>query len=249
VNHLVNRSNIAFVFVALMLANGCAERDILSHELSSAGHGGDTSGPANASATGSWDTEADSSIEPRQGNFPEPVVSVCGTLPPGVEPLPGLTSAWALEVEGQFMSGQQTESNGLRLTLSSLGLGCDEAFPANEEPSTCGAYEWWIGMTLQPEVGVGIHDFDETAGIFPEMFGWASDCSGEVVGGYGGYVPSDAPAGRVEIHAITDECVVGTLHYFEFALSGELAELAGGFVAQRCKVDCLPTLENETNDC
>jgi hypothetical protein len=247
VDDLVSRTNIAPVFVALMLVHGCVERDVLSHELSSsAGGGADTT--ASASTTGSWD-EGSSSIEPRQGNFPEPVVSVCGTLPPGVEPLPGLTSAWALEVEGQFNSGQQTESNGLRLTLSSLGLGCDEAFPENEEPSTCGEYNWWIGMTLQPEVGVGVHDFDQTAGIFPEMFGWASDCSGEVVGGYGGYVPSDAPAGRVEIHEITDECVVGTLHYFEFALSGELAELAGGFVAQRCKVDCLPTLENETNDC
>jgi hypothetical protein len=243
VNDLVNRSKIASLFVAGMLANGCADRDILSHELSSVGHGDEATEPVNASATGSWDTDGDSSIEPRQGNFPEPAVSICGDLPPNVAPLPGLVSAWAVEVdEGKIVNGTPTAANGLRLTLSNGAFGCADRLTLEgpSVPSSCEETLWWLGMTLQPEVGVGIHDFDETPGIFPEVLSWAAECHGEAVGGYGGYEPTDSPVGRIEVHSMTPDCVVGTLHYFEFGLSGDLAELSGGFVAQRCNLECLP---------
>jgi hypothetical protein len=71
-----------------------------------------------------------------------------------------------------------------------------------------------------------------TSTRLPACFRREPNCGGDV-GGYGGYEPTDSPVGRIEIISMTEDCVVGKVHYLEFG-APELAEVTGGFVAQRC---------------
>ena len=244
--------------VAIFASTACADRDVLTHELSSTVSSPSTDDPSDdpsdedrsdrrqgSSTSGEdWlDSSGADPIDEQSGNYPEPATSMCGSLPEGIDPIPGLTSAWAMRSDEPTVDdGKPTAANGLRLILSNAGLECGDTLTFDDPPNpACGEAAWWYAMTLQPELGLGTFDFDETPGLFPEVLTRDAACSGEAVGGYGEYEPSDSPVGRIEILSITEDCVVGKLHYFEFGQTdGSASELSGGFVAQRCQVDCLP---------
>lgn len=178
---------------------------------------------------------------PGLGNFPEPAQSSCGTLPDGLEPIPGLASAWV--AEGSFMGtneqGEHVAQHGLRLRLSDGGVACDEAFNAGWDPCTTA---WGWGMTLPDGMQTpGTYALSDWGGIYLEQVFQVVDATcgdGGEGGGDGGPEPSDMP-GEIEILHIDDECVIGRIH--DVQLGGtQQPSLSGGFVAMRCATECIP---------
>lgn len=219
----------ALAFALLVGPTGCAERDILHHTHDGGGGG-----------------SADETLTERGGNFPEPAVTLCGTLPEGVDPIPGLTAAWAAESTFTSFDGPPSYP-GIRLRFSDWGFTCDERLPnvADECQDS-----WSFALTLPIDLAPGVYDLTEVSGLaFEETFtfGDRNECGGSG-GGDGGYDPHDSPGGELEIFFITDDCIAGELRDLDLGQGDPLVEPNGGFVAQRCTSECVPTLAHRCDE-
>jgi len=215
--------------VALLcgLCAGCSDRALIHHPGLD---GGQAEGGLDDGST------------PRLGNFPEPAVTQCGALPEGVDPIPGLATAWAVggNAPGTSPDGGPFPDDLVLLRFADYGLECDEAVPEILE-SCQSMWTFGVGLplaNLQP----GVHQLATLSDLFTETYVASSvdgDCIGGGIGG-GGPGPGAEPQGELEIFALTDDCVVGELRGL-LDVGGDLdVDRNGGFVAMRCHSDCVP---------
>ena len=210
---------------AFLAAGGCVERDILHHDLSGDAEAGDAE-----------------ELSDRSGNFPEPAQTVCGTLPPGVSPIPGLNAAWA--VQSTFETWDSPEPYpGIRLRFSDYGFECADDFPSAK--GVCES-TWAFALTLPVDLAPGIYELGQVAGLARESKFTVShlgECAGGEAGEEGGYEPSGALEGEIEIFAVTSDCIMGEVRNMA-AHSVPPLEPNGGFVAQRCQSTCVPGVDH-----
>ncbi|MCX4246869.1 hypothetical protein [Paraliomyxa miuraensis] len=165
-----------------------------------------------------------------EGNFPAEVEERCGTLPPGVGSIPGLTSAWLSEVpvkEGEVSPRAAATSKVLRLSddgvpcgdpLDPELIGCPRAWAVDISLRTAAfgpgtfalddyAQSWHLATATRVEDGVC--ERDQELGVFE--------------------------GGQLEIFTLTDACVVGRLVATTDEIPVEGGPVEGGFVALRCE--------------
>jgi hypothetical protein len=210
------------LILPLVVLVGCVDRDVIAHEM-----------PSDA---------GESALQPREGNFPEPATSMCGSLPAAVTPIAELATSWMVTAPG---------TTGRRLRISNEGLGCAEAFVLADPPTgNCDeSWSWWYGLTLPVEIdGPGIYELDQVAGLYPEISMTDNACGGDVGGGGGEPGEFAGPGAELEIFAMTETCIIGELRGLHFGVYHPELELSGGFVAQRCETSCA-TLEATGPEC
>jgi hypothetical protein len=165
--------------------------------------------------------EVDGGTMSSLGNFPEPALTRCGELGADVYEIDELRSAWSVvAIGGTEDTDGEVEAGTIRLRLSDGGMGdCRDALDLGA---------WGFAMTLAPdEATVGIHDF---AGLFaPEL---------ELV--EHGETTAEPIAGTLRLVRVTQDCVVGVLSSVTKG-GAPMHELSGGFAAEVCTHDCLPT--------
>lgn len=169
-------------------------------------------------------------------NFPQDAIARCGPLPQGVEPIEGLSTAWAVMVAPDKDNNPtfSVATQSLVLRLSDQGIGCDETLAP--ELLTC-PDGWATDITVRqgdPKPGrYALADHGQgfsVATVWRERRGNTAVCEGETV---------DSPfsGGEVEIFTVTDDCVVGRLVDTALPLGEAGAPVQGGFVALRCDPD------------
>jgi hypothetical protein len=206
-----------------------------------------------ATATGVFDSTdagfADTSTtgdDSGVGNFPDPAIAECGDLPAGVDPIPGLATAWAVtgNAPGMDREGNRFPDDLVRLRFADYGAGCDESFVGVSRSCT-NAWNFALSLAVL-DLAPGVYDLPTLANLHPEFhmsIGDGIDCGGEEAGG-GGPGPGAEPSGELEIFSVTDDCVLGELRGLANT-SGDLdIDRNGGFVAMRCESDCVPMPDN-----
>jgi hypothetical protein len=181
------------------------------------------------------------------GNFPERVEELCDGLPDDIDAIDGLASAYALVGQRSFGDADASLDPGaVRIRLSSWGITADQAPPPMDDsfaPPEALAGGWLFAFELPAHA--------QTPGVYP-LSGlspgwaesWAGECNGEICGGGGGGgggagVPI-ADQGELEVFVVDDDCVVGAIRDTDSAASGVRA---GGFVAQRVELPCVPVVD------
>jgi len=168
-------------------------------------------------------------LEVPEGNFPSQARERCGPLPPGVEPIEGLKTAWAMtqvpvkDRDATF----RVATSSLVLRLSDDGVPC--AGPM--EPEVLGCPDaWGVDVVLRnAEPGPGTFALQDYGQGFELSTAHRVDgeCSGDhVAGGF--------PSGEIELFTVTDDCLVGRLVGTADTLDEAGAPIEGGFVALRC---------------
>lgn len=169
-------------------------------------------------------------LEP-EGNFPEQAQERCGPLPFGVEPIPGLQSAWAM-AKVPIKDGEispRAATSGMVLRLSDDGVPCGE--PLDAELIGC-PQAWAVDVSLRhADFGPGTFALDDYAQS------WHLATAQRVADGS---CERDREldvfeGGELEIFTITDDCVVGRLLGTTDELADAGAPIEGGFVALRCE--------------
>ena len=165
------------------------------------------------------------------GNFPEPAISRCGELPEGVEPVPGLTAAWAvLALPGATdTDGEAVPTGGVRLRLADHAIeDCAGAF---FDPFECDGLRCKWGLSIAINEAPVVSSFVDLARL-PE-----ADFEVAVIDGLG---PAIVPGrgGTLVLHRVTSDCVVGELRDVE---TTDGIPRDGGFVAELCQRQCIPS--------
>jgi len=171
-----------------------------------------------------------------EGNFPEPAVTRCGDVLGDLPAIDGLASAWAvIAVPGATANGDPVEAGSVLLRVSEQAIGSCAASPQSDFFGSTG-FETDMGggrgleLVLAPEeLTLGVHDVATLAA--PQVF----------VYGEGGGIDSGAE-GSIELLHVDDGCVIGVVH--GFATDTNEPFMSGGFVAQTCQLQCLPTQNN-----
>lgn len=223
------------------LCAACTERQLISHpaeERDSLADSGESVGETPAESAGD--------DGPNLGNFPEPAITECGGLPAGVDPIPGLSTAWAVSGNAPgIVEGVALPDDAVRLRFADRGIGCDESFAAIE--TSC-ADAWAFGFSLPlQDLQPGVYDMASLANLFPELYSWTAgepECAGGDVGGGGGSGVGAEPQGELEIFSINDDCIVGEFRGLLDALGDLDFDRNGGFIAMRCQSDCVPVIGN-----
>jgi hypothetical protein len=227
------------------LCAGCTERQLISHPGFDDGvnsDGLDGGAPATTTFEPGEDTEGAANL----GNFPEPAMTECGGLPAGVDPIPGLSTSWAVigNTPGVGPEGEPYPDNQVRLRFSDFGAGCDETFAPVTE--SC-VDAWTFAFSVSPQnLTPGVYEMAALPHLYPELEASMTvddGCAGGEVGG-GGANPGAESQGQLEIFTATDECVVGELRGLYDAYGDLDVDRNGGFVAMRCQSDCVPMLGN-----
>lgn len=180
------------------------------------------------------------------GNFPDPAIAECGDLPAGVDPIPGLATAWAVtgNAPGMDREGSRLPDDLVRFRFADYGAACDESF-VGVSGSCMNAWNFALSLAVL-DLAPGIYDLPTLSNLYPEFqmsTGAPPECGGEEVDG-GGAGPGAEPSGELEIFSVTDDCVLGELRGLANT-SGDLdIDRNGGFVAMRCQSDCVPMPDN-----
>ena len=233
------------------LCASCTERQLISHPDFDDGaesdglDGGEDGLEGGASATTGFEPGGESEGGANLGNFPEPAITECGGLPPGVDPIPGLSTAWVVtgNVPGTGSDGLPYPDDLARLRFSDFGAGCDEAFTFSE--SCVDAWTFAFSLALQ-NLAPGVYDLASLPNLYPEIEASVTlddGCAGGEIGG-GGSDPGAEPQGELEIFSVTGGCVVGELRGLMDGFGDLDISRNGGFVAMRCESECVPMLEN-----
>ena len=159
-----------------------------------------------------------------RGNFPQPAQTRCGDLPDGLEPIPGLASAWVVVALPDAVSSddEPVPAGSAMVRLADHALDdCDTAFfnftcsPREE----CG---WATRFTLPNLESGSTHDLPALDGSdFTVITPWGNG-------------PGDA--GVVVLRRVTPDCVVGEVRDFD----DDTGLGSGGFVAEVCRRQCIP---------
>ncbi len=213
----------------LALTLGCgATVDVIDHT-----GGGDGSG-----------TQADAPDpeELMDRNFPEPALTVCGLLPPGVAPIADLATARVVTGPRNPTATEAPVASSVpRLRLASFGLEADASIGDVE----CDGEGWMLGLDLV-ELAPGVYPLAELVESYPEGYERYESPDGEDGCGYGsgwGTMSTPATYGELEIFAVTDSCVMGELRGTMSGPQTAFPLRDGGFVAERAAVACVPMLD------
>jgi hypothetical protein len=166
-----------------------------------------------------------------EGNFPLEAQERCGPLPPGVVPIAGLASAWAMTrvpVDGDTSFRAATKSVVLRLSDDGVPCGVPLAPELIDCPSA-----WAVDVTLRnTDLGPG------TFALESYGQGWDLATAHRVDRScVRDQEPGEFEAGAVEIFTVTEDCVVGRLVGTAHELPAAESPVEGGFVALRCEPD------------
>ena len=213
------------------LASGCAQETI---------HHGDPALSESSNSFGSFSGGGSVSGSPFDGpnfdgNYPNPAVTRCGDVLGDLPAIDGLASAWALiAVPGATRDGEPVETGTVLLRISERMIS-----DCGSEAVTSFATGGQDRMDLRDiEVMLGPDEF--TVGEHP-----VSELAAPAVRLLGdGETEDFGTSAQVELLHVDDDCVIGILRGFE----GESGEpfMEGGFVAQTCQRQCIPS---DTNDC
>jgi hypothetical protein len=200
---------------------GCGS-DVIQHEVHRTTDPTATGGLVSLGEVGGFTSaEVDGGTMSSLGNFPEPALTRCGELGDDVYEIGDLRSAWSVVAIGgtQGIDGE-VEAGTIRLRLSDGGMGdCQDGLDVGT---------WGFAMTLAPgETTIGIHDF---ASLFAPELELVQD----------GETRTQPIAGTIRLVRVTQDCVVGVLSSVTKG-GTPVPELSGGFAAEVCARDCLPT--------
>lgn len=224
--------------------------------------------------------------DPHEGNFPEPAVTRCGDLPPGIAPVDEMLSAWAVvAVPDATIDGEPVAAGTVQLRISQEGLSqCGAATSSNEEGeisgsgssssgdppsgdtsgSSSGSTSGSSSGDTSGDSSGGTSDGTTGSAVPDPGFEQTGDRTLELMMGphemaLGTHAVADLVApgvkltgswstndfgdqASVELLRVDDDCVVGVLHGFRSSHNTPFLE--GGFVAQTCQRQCIPTRNN-----
>lgn len=184
------------------------------------------------------------------GNYPEPAVTRCGEVLGDLHPIEGLASAWAIAaVPGATANGESIEAGSVLLRISEDAIvGCGDS-PQWEFSGSSGS-----GATTTGDIGTT--SFREDVGTGPRGFELLL-APGELELGvhevaaladpqtvaYGqGAVSGSSGEASIELLRVDDGCVIGIAR--GFVTDNGQPFMNGGFVAETCQRQCIPTRDN-----
>ncbi len=206
-------------------------------------HGaGETGFVGFSSATDSFGTSGDGGASNVDGNYPEPAVTRCGDVLGDRPPIDGLSSAWAvIAVPDATRGGTPVETGSMLLRISEgVVRDCGDGPDADGFAGSSSGFGGFSGtddgplvtarglelMLTPAELGPGVHMVSEL------------DAPGVVVYGDGASTEPSAGA-SIELLRVDDDCVIGVVRDFETETGEPFME--GGFVAQTCQRQCIPS--------
>ncbi|MBV1859265.1 MAG: hypothetical protein KUG77_12695 [Nannocystaceae bacterium] len=172
------------------------------------------------------------------GNYPEPAVTRCGEVPGDTLPIEGLASAWGIVAVPGATANQDPIAAGsvlLRISEQAIRFCGDAPEPislggsgSSTGPTGTGARG--VELLLGPEeLTLGVHEI--TALEDPRVVVYGD-----------GAVSASAAEGRIELLHVDDDCIIGVVRDF-VSDTGE-PFMPGGFVAQTCQQQCIPSKGN-----
>ncbi len=185
-----------------------------------------------------------------RGNYPQPAITRCGEVLGDLHPIEGLASAWAITaVPGATANGESIEAGSVLLRISEDAIGdCGDApqWEFSESSGSGATTTGAAGTTSFPEdVGTGPRGFELL--LSPEEFELgvhevaALTSPRTFVYGQGAVGGSSAGA-SIELLRVDDECVIGIAR--GFVSDNDQPFMNGGFVAETCQRQCIPTRDN-----
>ena len=179
------------------------------------------------------------------GNYPEPAVTRCGAVLGDMPPIEGLAAAWAVAaVPGATANGEAIETGSVLLRISEHPIDDCGGSPQLE----------FSGSTGSSTAGDnGTTSFDEDVGTGPRGFELllapgelalgvlevaALEGARTLVYGHGAVSGSGAGA-SIEFLRVDDDCVIGIAR--GFVTDTDQPFMNGGFVAETCQLQCIPT--------
>lgn len=185
------------------------------------------------------------------GNYPHPATTRCGDVLGELPAIEQLESAWAvISVPGATADGEPFPTGSVVLRLSETPMHECGAAPGDGGPFDFGGSTGSSGssgdasgtgaslpqgprgleLTLNAdEFGKGTHTV--TTLDNPRVWAYGTGATLEV-----------PPTASIELQRVDDDCVIGTIRGFE-ATDGT-PFMHGGFVAQTCQRQCIPTPNN-----
>ncbi|HWB81503.1 MAG TPA: hypothetical protein VG755_41360 [Nannocystaceae bacterium] len=198
---------------------GCGS-DIIEHGALDPSDSTVTSGLESLASMTSFG-EVDGGTMSGAGNYPEPALTRCGELGDDIYDIGELRSAWSVvAIGGTEDTDGEVEAGTIRLRLSDGAMGdCQDPLDLAT---------WGFALTLAPdETSIGIHDF---ADLFAPDLELVQD----------GERRTQPISGTLRLVRVTQDCVVGVLSSVVQG-STPMPQLSGGFAAEVCTRDCLPT--------
>jgi len=172
------------------------------------------------------------------GNYPHPAVTRCGDVLGGVEPIDGLVSAWAIvAVPGATRGGEPVDTGSVLLRVSEEGLSDCGAAPFEGFSSSTGSTGTTSGDTVAGDRTIEILLGPDESVVGRRDVADLEDSQVALFGG--GATEIHGSEASVELLRVDDDCVIGIVHGFEATDGGPFLE--GGFVAQTCQQQCIPT--------
>ncbi len=232
-----------------VLGAGCPSKSFehggQSAPSDSVGFGSITAGPT-ATVTDSGGI-GDESSPNRDGNYPDPAVTRCGDVAGDMSPINGLTSAWAVvAVPGATMDGTAVEAGSVLLRISTEVIR--ECGDAPEPLDFFGGSGTGTGTgsdtTGGASPGIELSDRGLELMLAPDELTLGphavADLAEPRVTLLGRGATSDFGAeASIEFVRVDDDCMIGFVHGFESDTG--LPFMEGGFVAQTCQRQCLPS--------
>lgn len=169
--------------------------------------------------------EVDGGTMSGAGNFPEPALTRCGELGDDIYEIGELRSAWSVvAIGGTEDTDGEVQAGTIRLRLSDGGMGdCQDGLELGT---------WGFALTLAPdETTLGVHDFADLHAPDPEL----------VEDGHTRTQPID---GTLRLVRVTQDCIVGVLSNVTRG-GTPMQQLSGGFAAEVCTRECLPTASHD----
>lgn len=174
----------------------------------------------------------------RDGNFPQPARTRCGDLPPGLDPMPGLASAWAVIAAPGAIdpSGEDVPSGSTRIRLADHAVvNCThQMFLQIEDVGPTGFCttddcSWGLEFTLPDATPFKDYELVDARRV---EFG---NTLADTVEPQGNGVDAS-----VFLHRVTPDCIVGEV----IGIEGDRESVPGegGFVAEVCRSTCMPGL-------
>ena len=235
--------------ILALLGGGCQTRSFDHGDAPLDSGTGDTFG-----SFGGEVGEAPTTGDGFDGNYPDPATTRCGEVPGNLPPIHGLASAWAIvAVPGATADGEPIEAGSVLLRISeqpisscgeppqsdffgSTGFGSSGSSGSSGSGgttsfggSTTGEGRGFELMLAPGELALGVHEVAMLAA--PRVFA------------YGEGAGSDSSAeGSIELLHVDDGCMVGVVRGFTTDTNEPF--MTGGFVAQTCQLQCIPTQNN-----
>ena len=187
------------------------------------------------------------------GNYPDPATTRCGEVLGELPPIDRLSSAWAVvAVPGATADGDPIEAGSVLLRISQQAIGsCGEPPDADFfgssgssgssggttgggdttsfGGSTSGEDRGFELMLAPEELALGVHDVATLTA--PRVFVYGEGASNE-----------SGAEGSIELLHVDDGCIIGVVR--GFTTDTDQPFMTGGFVAQTCQLQCIPTRNN-----